>query len=317
MNNKSTLLIHEPALQVLPSLATEIGLNEAVILQQIHYWLEVNRNAEKNFEDGHYWSYNSYDKWQKENFPFWSVATVKRAFNKLKDLELIKMEQRRKSDYDRRYWVTINYDKLNKLQEHDKNEDNNDGCSDRIDQNDPYEDGKVISSTYTETTTETNDSATAHADGDVSKNNSKKPIKKKRKPRKKDPVFEAMCECLSRVPYSEATDSNKSYARAVQREVNGHPDLKHNPPTVEEWQTYRKRYARAKPELTFPDNPRRVANWIANLRGKTKKTRYVGGATQEEVDSGVAAVIEQHQREMATAEQSEAQAKLAEIMGEG
>ena len=34
----SKLLINEHPLQVLPSLATKIGLNEAIVLQQIHYW---------------------------------------------------------------------------------------------------------------------------------------------------------------------------------------------------------------------------------------------------------------------------------------
>ena len=40
----SRLLIDEPPLQVLPSLAREIGLNEAIMLQQIHYWLLKSGN---------------------------------------------------------------------------------------------------------------------------------------------------------------------------------------------------------------------------------------------------------------------------------
>lgn len=41
----SKLLIEEPPLQVLPSLAVTIGLNEAIIIQQIHYWLRDSRNG--------------------------------------------------------------------------------------------------------------------------------------------------------------------------------------------------------------------------------------------------------------------------------
>ena len=37
----SRLLINEPPLIVLPSLAKEIGLNEAIIVQQIQYWLSA------------------------------------------------------------------------------------------------------------------------------------------------------------------------------------------------------------------------------------------------------------------------------------
>ena len=40
----SKLLIDEPPLQVLPSLALKIGLNEAIILQQVHYWLNPKLN---------------------------------------------------------------------------------------------------------------------------------------------------------------------------------------------------------------------------------------------------------------------------------
>ena len=35
----SNLLTQEPPLQVLPSLAVAIGLNEAIVLQQVHYLL--------------------------------------------------------------------------------------------------------------------------------------------------------------------------------------------------------------------------------------------------------------------------------------
>ena len=35
----SKLLVDEPPLIVLPSLAVAIGLAEAILLQQIHYWL--------------------------------------------------------------------------------------------------------------------------------------------------------------------------------------------------------------------------------------------------------------------------------------
>ena len=43
----SRLLINENPLQVLPTLAVKIGLNEAMILQQMHYWLNAYHN--KNY----------------------------------------------------------------------------------------------------------------------------------------------------------------------------------------------------------------------------------------------------------------------------
>lgn len=36
----SKLLLDDEPLVILPKLAAAIGLNEAIILQQLHYWLE-------------------------------------------------------------------------------------------------------------------------------------------------------------------------------------------------------------------------------------------------------------------------------------
>ncbi|WOX32171.1 hypothetical protein R5O32_12080 [Listeria monocytogenes] len=79
--NNNNLLINDYPLQVLPTLAREIGLNEAIVLQQIHYWL----NKKQNLHDGRYWTYRSIQKWQEENFSFWSLNTVKRTFTSLRE----------------------------------------------------------------------------------------------------------------------------------------------------------------------------------------------------------------------------------------
>lgn len=78
----SQLLINEPPLQVLPTLAQLIGLNEAIVLQQVHYWLNPQFN--KNLFDGRYWVHNTYGQWQKQ-FPFFSERTLRRT---VKNLEL-------------------------------------------------------------------------------------------------------------------------------------------------------------------------------------------------------------------------------------
>ncbi|WP_249366800.1 hypothetical protein [Neobacillus rhizophilus] len=41
----SKLLINENPVMIIPSLAVKIGLNEAVILQQIHYWVHGSRHV--------------------------------------------------------------------------------------------------------------------------------------------------------------------------------------------------------------------------------------------------------------------------------
>ncbi len=102
------LLIHEEPLQVLPSLAAKIGLNEAIMLQQIHYWLRKS----KNVRDGKPWIYNTYAEWEKQ-FPWWSNRTIKRIVDKLRSDGLIETTSKyNKLNIDQTLWYTINYEKL-------------------------------------------------------------------------------------------------------------------------------------------------------------------------------------------------------------
>ena len=110
MSDTGVLLTDESPLQVLPSLAAKIGLNQAIMLQQIHYW----QQKKANFEDGRYWVYNSFEEWQGQ-FPFWSVSTIKRLFYDLKKKKLIVMEKRRAKNFDHRNWVSIEYEAVESL----------------------------------------------------------------------------------------------------------------------------------------------------------------------------------------------------------
>ena len=53
------LLISEQPLQVLPGLAAKIGLNEAIFLQQLHYWLVKSKHEHDELR----WVYNTYEEW--------------------------------------------------------------------------------------------------------------------------------------------------------------------------------------------------------------------------------------------------------------
>lgn len=108
----SNLLINEPPLQVLPSLAAAIGLNEALLLQQLHYWL---RHA-KVEHDGMMWIYKNLDKWKEQDFPFWSKNTIKRSVKSLKDQNLIFVEKLAPNSFDRVNHYTINYAELMKIE---------------------------------------------------------------------------------------------------------------------------------------------------------------------------------------------------------
>lgn len=101
-----SLLFDFRPLVINPQLAERIGLNEAIVLQQLKYWLsETDAGIE---HEGRRWIYNTLDQWQKQ-FPFWSVDTVKRALKSLQAQGIILAEQLAKSKHDRTNHYAINY----------------------------------------------------------------------------------------------------------------------------------------------------------------------------------------------------------------
>lgn len=93
-------------------LAQKIGLNEAIVIQQLHYWIMQNKRQNKNFYDGRYWTFNSFSKWQSETFYFWSIDTIKRTFKKLENEGVLITGNYNKKGYDRTKWYSIDYEIL-------------------------------------------------------------------------------------------------------------------------------------------------------------------------------------------------------------
>lgn len=134
----SRLLINEPPLQVLPSLAMRCGLNEAIVLQQVHYWLGMKSIGKE--ADGRKWVRNSVREWKEQNFPFWHENTVARAIASLvKQGVLLQRNDLSDTPLDRSLWYSIDYRLLNAFHQNGGMEDTN----------------LVECSIYTETTTET------------------------------------------------------------------------------------------------------------------------------------------------------------------
>ena len=106
----SQLLINEPPLQVLPTLAQAIGLNEAIVLQQVHYWLNPQFN--KNVFDGRHWVHNTFTQWQGQ-FKFWSSKTIKRTIAGLEESGLLIAFVTR--SFTKTKYYTLNYDLLNRI----------------------------------------------------------------------------------------------------------------------------------------------------------------------------------------------------------
>ena len=87
-------------------IAQEVGLNSAVILNNLYYWIEKNRANNKNFYDGYYWTYNS-RKAFTELFPYFTSRQIEHAIQKLIDAQLVITGSYNDSPYDRTLWYAI------------------------------------------------------------------------------------------------------------------------------------------------------------------------------------------------------------------
>ena len=104
-------------LKLSPDLAKMIGLNEAIVLQQLDYWIRLFReqNDPSHFRDGEWWVYNTIEQWRKDNFPFWSESTIRRALESLIEKGLVKRGRYNKFGYDRTFWYAIDHEAISQL----------------------------------------------------------------------------------------------------------------------------------------------------------------------------------------------------------
>lgn len=116
MNFKELFIDKSKTLIVNTDLALVLGdLNEAIVLNQLNYWLEINKKAEKNLVDGKYWVYNSYSDWRINNFPYWSEKTIQRTFTRLENKGVVLSANYNKLAIDKTKWYTIDTKKLQEL----------------------------------------------------------------------------------------------------------------------------------------------------------------------------------------------------------
>ncbi|MCL9630907.1 conserved phage C-terminal domain-containing protein [Enterobacter ludwigii] len=134
-----SLLMPSRPIVINPDLAYSIGLNEAIALQQVNYWLKETTSGLER--DGVRWIYNTNEQWL-EQFPFWSESTLKRTFTRLKSLGVLKVEQLNKSQRDMTNFYTINYES-ELLDEVKVTKSKSSNCALPSGQNEPMEEVKV------------------------------------------------------------------------------------------------------------------------------------------------------------------------------
>lgn len=105
-----SLLVVDRPLIVLPKLALKVGLNEAIILQQLHFRLQHKTKE----HGGHYWVFYSYEEW-RHDFPFWSARTIQRTLLGLEELGFVVSGVFNRIKSDRKKWYRIDYGQLDML----------------------------------------------------------------------------------------------------------------------------------------------------------------------------------------------------------
>ena len=109
-------LMDEQPVVVDRGLARIIGFSEAVVITQLHQWIEYNRKHKKNYKDGYYWTYGSMEKMHEEYFDILgSVRTVRRIFKKLEKNGYLIVDNYNKLNFDKTSWYRVNYEKFNEL----------------------------------------------------------------------------------------------------------------------------------------------------------------------------------------------------------
>ncbi len=102
----SSLLLNEPPLIVLRQLACEIGLNEAMVAQQLHF-LQQNPKLGK-VVDGRHWIRMKLEEWKDVHFPFWSESTIQRTLESLIESGLVlATDTLNELSFDRTKWYAI------------------------------------------------------------------------------------------------------------------------------------------------------------------------------------------------------------------
>ena len=86
--------------------AKKYGVNAAIILSNIAFWVVKNEANGEHFRDGYYWTYNSIPAFNKL-FPYLTEKQIRAALNILRSEELILVGNYNDDRRDRTLWYTL------------------------------------------------------------------------------------------------------------------------------------------------------------------------------------------------------------------
>ena len=86
--------------------AKEVGVNAAIVYENIAFWVKHNAKQGKNLREGVHWMYAT-QKELSEQFDYLSIKQTRTALEKLEEHGFIKTGSFNRHGYDRTTWYTI------------------------------------------------------------------------------------------------------------------------------------------------------------------------------------------------------------------
>lgn len=88
-------------------LAARYGLDVAVFIQNIYYWVRKNEANQEHFYDGRYWAHSSYRGLEKWFEPLWSMQQIKRIVSKCRDQGLLLVGDYNPDGFTHTNWYSV------------------------------------------------------------------------------------------------------------------------------------------------------------------------------------------------------------------
>ncbi len=87
-------------------IASKYGVNAALFLGNMAFWIKHNQANRKHLHEGRYWTYNSLDAFA-ELFPYWSAKQIRTIIDNLISDGLIMKHNFNSAKYDRTTWYAL------------------------------------------------------------------------------------------------------------------------------------------------------------------------------------------------------------------
>ena len=88
-------------------IAKELGVDCAIMLNHLIYWIATNSTKTRNYIDKRTWTYCSITEFKKY-FSYWSTSQIRRIINTLIKKEILLVDNFNKHKYDRTNWYSLN-----------------------------------------------------------------------------------------------------------------------------------------------------------------------------------------------------------------